>query len=312
MGLISDLKPLNLEEEKQKFFQNFSYNPQFVYVRDFSQEELLKYGTPRKKYYNHAIKMLDKYGIFYKKDVQNLSPQEIENQIQLIFQKLKTPPIKISFMPKQISRVLIKDGEIMFKSNIAINQDQLISILNHEIQTHFLRKWNDTLHNLDSNTDNNVDFRLTEEGLANLHSFIERKDKIIKKSFLTYMATYCAQENSFSKVFSLLKSMGQKDDIAWNITVKQKRGLNDTSQPGGFSKDLVYFEGIVKIWQWMMDAHNDPRDLYLGRIGLADITKTKLKIKDVKTVFPTFMLNLHQYMKNVIEIGKVNEFEKLI
>lgn len=312
MGLIADLQPTNLEEEKAKFFQDFSYNPQFVYVRDFSDEELKKYGLPKQEYFEHAKRMLETHGTFQKTDKPVLTQEEIKKSITTLTDKLKIKPIDTYFISNQTGRVILIKNIIKFRLPIKIKQIGLESILNHEIQTHYLRKINDAIQKLNTQVMKNPLFRKTEEGLANLHSFINRENKIIKKTYQTYVAVYWAQKKSFSEVFFKLINLGLSDEVAWAITLKQKRGLKDTSQPGGFTKDLAYFEGIVDVWNWIQNLNNDPRDLYLGRISMNEVSKIKLITDPSKSIYPTFFENMEMYKKNVAKIGSINKFSDLI
>ena len=51
MSLVRDLTPINLLEEKQKFFdQNCKYNPYFKYNNLATLDKLYKYGQPKPKY----------------------------------------------------------------------------------------------------------------------------------------------------------------------------------------------------------------------------------------------------------------------
>ena len=62
MSLVRDLTPINLLEEKQKFFdQNCKYNPYFKYNNLATLDKLYKYGQPKPKYLALAQEILDKY-----------------------------------------------------------------------------------------------------------------------------------------------------------------------------------------------------------------------------------------------------------
>src|SRR5258708_4839203 len=60
MSWLHQITPINLQEEKQKFFADPSYNPQFLYEAEVAEETLYKYGMPKKKYVELAQEILDK------------------------------------------------------------------------------------------------------------------------------------------------------------------------------------------------------------------------------------------------------------
>lgn len=312
MALITDLMPLNLQEEKEKFFHDTSYNPQFAYTRDFSNEELTKYGLPKENFFRHAQKMLETHGNYVKDDKENLSPQQVTDLAYGLFAKLSIPPLELIFTEKQAGRIILKGNTLQFRLPLLLNKEQTKNVLNHEIQTHYLRKINDKAQGLNSTVNNNEAFRRTEEGLANLHSFIQSEEKIIKKTFVNYSASYLGQKYSFSRVFQILLEHELEPDIAWNVTLKQKRGLTDTSRPGGFTKAVVYFEGIVAVWKWMQNPANNPKDLYRGRISLEALPQITEKTDLNKSIFPTFFSDMEKYRESVTKIGEENQFWLLI
>src|SRR6185369_9790409 len=59
--LLTDLIPLNLLQEKEKFFADPTYNPQFKYIRPFAPQELVQWGLPIKELYELSAEMLAKY-----------------------------------------------------------------------------------------------------------------------------------------------------------------------------------------------------------------------------------------------------------
>ena len=58
-NLIAELVPLNLLEEKAKFFADQTYHPQFQYVREFSRQELTIWGLPKNELAEYSRKMLE-------------------------------------------------------------------------------------------------------------------------------------------------------------------------------------------------------------------------------------------------------------
>lgn len=56
-----------------------------------------------------------------------------------------------------------------------------------------------------------------------------------------------AKERSFVEIFNALEKYIQDPDRRWKYVLRVKRGLNDTSQPGGFYKDQCYLRGAYTI-----------------------------------------------------------------
>jgi len=57
---------------------------------------------------------------------------------------------------------------------------------------------------------------------------------------------------------------------AFRTALKVKRGLEDTSLLGAFTKDFLYFQGYKKIKDFI-DHGGQIKDLYIGKFGIDDI-----------------------------------------
>lgn len=313
--LLADLTPLNLLEEKAKFLANPTVNPVFTYRRAFTEAELTSYGQPQERFFLHSQKMLQEHPVLPEPEPV-VTEQEIRDQIAELFSTLHLPPLELRFDPGFIAEASFGGGELRFRLPIHLVQSTLTAKLNHEIQTHYLRVFNHHAHHWPPNQENR-DFRLTEEGLANLHSHLATKTPVLEKSYLTYTATYLAQQTDFCTVFAALRRLGVPANRAWALTAKAKRGTTDTAQPGGFTKDLVYLEGAVMVWQWLQQPENNPQWLYFGRLSLTELPEiVKLHQEhdaaDWPTIrLPTFFQDMAQYRARIDLIGKINQFADL-
>ena len=78
----------------------------------------------------------------------------------------------------------------------------------------------------------------TEEGLATLSNHIHYdKCNLLAVPALLYYAVCFAQENSFWDTFKMISKYTPEFDDCWIQTLRVKRGVTDTSKPGGFCKD---------------------------------------------------------------------------
>ncbi len=316
MGLITDLQPLNLEEEKKKFFNSETYNPQFIYKRNFTKKELTIWGKPKERLFKLSLKLTKKNGAQNNRDIKPLPKKYIIKEIKSICKHYQIVCPKIKFIPNHHASASTSENKIFFRYPVKLNKERFKAKLNHELQTHFLRRINDQKFNWNRTKRDDVLFKFTEEGLASLHSYVFTKNKLMKKTLTNYIAMYYGFNLSFRETFKRLKDLGVNNELAWTITLKKKRGLNDTSLPGGFTKDITYFEGAIKVWQWLQ--YNNPAYLYLGRLDLnyIDHLKQNLKIKQIikskKLLLPTFLKNITAYKDEIKHISNVNHFSQLV
>ncbi len=93
------------------------------------------------------------------------------------------------------------------------------------------------------------------------------------KPALNYYACYKASELSFVELFNDLEKYVDNPKKRWKYVLRVKRGLSDTSQPGGLYKDQVYLEGAIKILKNRKDLNF--KLLYCGKINIEDLKRPK-------------------------------------
>lgn len=310
---LSHLTPLNLFEEKSKFFssEDFQYNPQFTYPQQYEPHELRVFGEPLESFYQHSLSLLQLYPPQKNDTGTEISQVECTQKIEKIVTIVGLPALPITFSPHLISGFMINKSGIHIKIPIELNKMEFEQKLNHEVQTHYLRRTNASLTQL--KTSHKIECKFTEEGLANIHSFIESDTKILEKSYLNYIAMYASTTQSFSQVFKQLLSFGISEERAWTITVKNKRGIADTRLGGGPTLAKTYLEGLYQVASWI--NQNDPHKLFLGHLSLAEIDELQTSIVETllpKIYLPTFFNSTEIYRKKVAEIVTANQLSKFM
>ena len=117
---------------------------------------------------------------------------------------------------------------------------------------------------------------VTEEGLAWINALyntaLEKKFKpFLYKYALYYYSSYLASKMSFVELYNALEKYVDNPKRRWKAVLRVKRGMEDTSQPGGLYKDQVYLEGAWKILKQRKNI--DFRLLYGGKINVEDLDR---------------------------------------
>ena len=88
--------------------------------------------------------------------------------------------------------------------------------------------------------------------------------------------------------------------------LRVKRGITDTSIPGGLYKDQVYLEGAVKILKDRKSINFYA--LISGKISLEDLKRNFLMkiLRLDNLMIPPFMRDMKKFMKGLDRIAKVN------
>lgn len=320
-SILRRLTPTNLLEEKEKFLLDQNYNPQFVYEEPTFEHELVQHGIPSKKYYDLAQEIIDRtYFGRNEEDLNMLEGKQLDQDdvTQKISDFLKMhhleDTIDIVWSHSFISRTTISAESIKLRLPVDFRREGLLGMLYHEIGTHALRRINYEQQPWFKRKKKYgfSDYLKTEEGLASLHTLLPKSFQSAYVQALRYMVVEVAQKASFVELWNYLGKYVQNFERRWIICIRGKRGLTDTSLPGGFSKDLVYFEGLVDVWQWL--TKNDCRlnEVYFGKLAIEDIDKAVQLNPHFEPRLPSFyVLDKESYQKNIANIGKENQFDQL-
>ena len=112
-------------------------------------------------------------------------------------------------------------------------------------------------------------YLMTEEGLAVINE--ERLGYVdVPRTRLfagRVLASMRARTASFADVYTEQRDHGFSHDDAYNTTKRVKRGMHDTSKPGGFTKDHAYLWGRLLVEEYVV-AGGALDHLFVGKIAL--------------------------------------------
>lgn len=321
MSTIQRLTPINLLEEKEKFFADMSYNPQFVYEDGLPTEELTKHGRPDSLYIELASAILEEAyrnrneADLFMMEGKVLSQQDVTQRIETFLEMHKLQDrFKLIWSQSFVSRASITTDTLKLRLPAEFRKEGLIGMLYHEIGTHAIRRINYEKQPWYKRKKKYgfSNYLLTEEGLASIHSLIPHSFKLAYIPAIRYLAVEYAQEGSFVEVWQKLGKYVQDPERRWQIVFRQKRGLTDTSQPGGFTKDMVYFQGLVETWEWLRHNDFDPTDLYYGKLAAEDVATAKELNPNYEPFLPSFFsLDPDLYKTQLEAIGYANHLTQL-
>ncbi len=180
-----------------------------------------------------------------------------------------------------------KENSVILREDAMFSEERLKGTITHEIETHVFTAMNGSLQPYKIFQRGIADYLMTEEGLAVYNQEQTESSETEKKYWpaSSVLGIYRAMHGSFADIYAELVKYGFSMDRAWKVALKAKRGLADTSRPGAFTKDYVYFKGHRMILDFI-DKGGDLRDLYYGKINLNDLDLVK-KVKGLKA--PTFL-----------------------
>jgi hypothetical protein len=159
---------------------------------------------------------------------------------------------------------------ITVRADAPYSLEEMKRLVVHEVDTHVLRAANGASQPYRIFAVGAVpSYLMTEEGLAVINE--ERMGYIDTERTRIFaarvLAANRAQTSSFSDVYGELRDYGFGHDEAFMTTKRVKRGLSDTSNPGGFIKDQAYLWGRLLVEDHIVSG-GDLSRLYVGKVAL--------------------------------------------
>lgn len=165
-----------------------------------------------------------------------------------------------------------KRGAFFLRERAKFSENRLKMLIAHEIETHIYTAENGRRQPYQIFQRGTGGYLMTQEGLA-IYNQERAVDKDTPKHFWNaalVVAVHMAQKGSFRDVYEKMVKLGYAKGRAFKFAAKVKRGLEDTSKPGAFTKDLLYFRGKQMIEEFVASG-GDLKRLYVGKVDLPSL-----------------------------------------
>lgn len=220
------------------------------------------------------------------KQTRNISGKITKTIFQDYLKGFQLSNWKVSIRSRMSANIFVSPSEKkIYLKNRNFSFRDIRTLLSHEIETHVFRSANGYQQKYKVlGSVGTPSYLETEEGLATLMEDLNYNHNYVRFKFICArnIAAFESLNQSFYNVFKILK---EKYNLSMNnsylITKRIKRGLKDTSQPGGFIKDHLYFQGREKVIDYVNEG-NDLKDLYGGKYGISDLKYLKKSLKEPK------------------------------
>lgn len=311
----------NLAAEQAQFFSDQTYNPHFEYSDPFPPEKFSQYGEVSGKLLTLAESILEtvlqKFGdeeSFVAQEGNLITREFTEKAINEYIDTSSDVKgkIQVNYSPYYIARTAVayEEHKTILKVRLPIDyrEKSFQAVLNHEIGTHIFRWLNDTDQPWKNSREKYglQDHMDTEEGLAVLNALIDHPVPYLWGPALNYFATYHGQFLSFSQLSEKIERYVPNLERRWKICVRVKRGLSDTSLPGAYTKDQIYFRGVVALSRWLKENDYNVTPLYLGKISFQDVQKCQEISKDFQPILPRF-ISRSDYKSKIESVLRLNK-----
>jgi uncharacterized protein (TIGR02421 family) len=224
------------------------------------------YGKPEDSFYTQALDKIKSLRLENHNETQISAIKMKERIINKLKEKnINGWNIRVKDSSSRISVATITKT-ITIKENAYFSFSEIDRLMVHEIGTHVLRYENGRKQKYILFKKGFPNYLKTEEGLAILSE--EKNNVLSQKDLVKYcarlIASYLCFNSDFCDLFKVVNNYLNIDD-SFDIVARVKRGLINTEQFGGFTKDQIYFRGYLEVKYLPLDKM---RKLFLGKIGI--------------------------------------------
>lgn len=210
---------------------------------------------------------------------KEFSASEAAQKFEEVFRKYGLNNWRVKLKPSMVANCVAgKHNTLFVREKARFSSREIKALIVHEIETHILTAENGKSQPYMIFSRGLAGYLTTQEGLAVYNT--EKMFGVRRRSMLSVLASKRAMESSFSDVFDFLRGLRVPDERAFQVTMKVKRGLEDTGQPGGFTKDIIYLKGREEIKEFVQKG-GELKDLYRGKFNLRDLDLV-LKIPNLR------------------------------
>jgi alpha-L-glutamate ligase-like protein/uncharacterized protein (TIGR02421 family) len=203
--------------------------------------------------------------------------EEAKKKFEKVFKHYKLKNWKVKIKETMVANCVAgKNNRLFVKKDAKFSRERLESLIVHEIETHILTAENGKNQPYEIFNKGLANYLITQEGLA-LYNTIKQRHIPFEKNYKTMgnvIGIAKSLETNFVETFEALLEYGYSIEDAFRTTLKAKRGFEDTSQKGAFTKDYLYFNGYKTIENFIENG-GELKDLYLGKFNSNDLSIIK-------------------------------------
>ncbi len=240
--------------------------------KDFSDISVKLYGVPDEELVAKAKELLK---LKVEKERKIVPSSMVVSQLRRAFKKCGFNWIVKEESIATAANVLQSKKTLLVRKNDVFSKTFVKRLIIHEIGTHVLRAENGRKQPYQLFMIGLPAYLKTEEGLAVLNEDLNglMTNRVLRNYAARVVAVDMALKGSFSDIYKHLKKYFAKK-AAFKLAVRAKRGVADTSKPGGMIKDHVYLQGYYELKKWL-EQGGDLKKLYYGKIGLKHVDLLK-------------------------------------
>lgn len=224
---------------------------------------------------DYAKNILNQKDSHLKKETEFLTFEEIKEQVEK-FNHIYS--INIELKEKEIvSRFQMTWNVLYFKHGSQVSRNEIRSVIAHEIEWHYLRKFNWLKQKYSIFSKWTANYITVEEWIAtyNQNKFLSMSDDKYYYNAERYYFMWYALDNNYEKLIKEMLNYYKNDyERIFRYLVRFKRWVKNISSDYVFLKDVVYLNWYLEIKNFVKNWWN-VNELYFWKITIDDLEDIK-------------------------------------
>jgi len=232
---------------------------------------------PSEQLLKSAQERLDGMPKEFVKSERIFSMEEAINEFELVFKKYHLDSWRVKVKKEMVADCLAgKKNALFVREGAEFDELRMRMLIAHEIETHIITAENGKRQSYLMFNRGFGDYLETQEGLAIWNQELvvpQDVEKNYRSAALVFVVDF-ARRHGFAATVDYCMKLGMEAERAFRTALKVKRGFEDTSKKGAFTKDMVYFSGYIQVKDFV-NRGGDLKDLYVGKFNLRDLEAVK-------------------------------------
>lgn len=207
-----------------------------------------------------------------------LSARAVAEAMQAALDQYGLDDWTVNLSERTVAGVVVnpQTQRIDIAAHTSLELTRLAPLITHEIETHVLTAENGRTQPISLFVQGFAGYLRTQEGLAayNVSTQHPQQGRPLRFWARNAIAVDLAQRLGFRGVFDAVRELGFNEMFAFGVAAKVKRGLIDTSIPGGWTKDYVYLAGRRDVVNFVAGG-GKVQDLYVGKVTVGVVPQLK-------------------------------------
>lgn len=273
--IITDDTPVGIlfEKKREEILHKINLLNSRGFADEFTEASVDLYGKPSEALLQEAKEYLKNASITYSEPKGIMSAEEAKIQLDNVFVDYGLSNWEVKIKEDMVSDAIAgKNNRLFVRKGAMFTEARLENLIIHEIETHILTAENGKSQSYELFNRGLANYLETQEGLA-IYNILSQKKEEEKNLYLAISLVYAvdlAMTHSFVDIFEKMLDAKIPPERAWRNALKVKRGLEDTKEPGGFTKDFLYYKGYKQIQSFVAKG-GKIKDLYRGKFNADDI-----------------------------------------